>query len=147
MSNFKRINEAIQYGITDNCIHFHISLEDISSIAKQIMNENDFVNASNPEKFLASFEEIEKLFIQALNFAESNDFQQEYPNVTKIYMISPLVSKHKVQHLLEKYNFEIRDFSQMGEEEKILAYKIFKNNAEEVSVAEKLLYNKKKSYL
>lgn len=41
--------------------------------------------------------------------------------------------------MLEKYGFEIKDFSQMGKEEKILAYKIFNNCANEVSVAEKLL--------
>ena len=139
MNKFQRINEAIQYGIANDCVHFHISLEDVHKIAKQNMDIDKFATASNVAKFIASMEEIEQLFLQDLNFIEYNEFRDEYPNVNKIYMISPLVSKHKVHHMLEKYGFEIRDFSQMGKEEKILEYKIFNNCANEVSVAEKLL--------
>lgn len=118
MNKFQRINGAIQYGIANDCVHFHISLGDVHKIAEQNMDIDKFATASNVAKFIASMNEIEQLFLQALNFIESNEFRDEYPNVNKIYMISPLVSKHKVQRMLEKYGFEIRDFSQMGKKKK-----------------------------
>lgn len=137
MNSFIRLNEAICYGVNKDCVHFHISLEDVHNLASKTMSPEEFRTANDPVKFIKAFPEIKRLFGQAINYVENDEFLNEYPDINKIYLISPLVSKHKVARMLEGYGFTVRDYSQLYDGEKMLARSIFKGDHEEVSVATK----------